>query len=555
MFASTCINVYQKVDEEAKKYLRISSHITEYGSSCNVVYAYSAFLDNPAEMDVLENDNVYAENLGVFVKNYPYLSKLIFNREIFEQFDKLYSDDKIVIDEMSKRLFTSRELENKKNIVYITFALSVVGEDYDLNKLLDTTKHLKKRYTLKEMDVLVIFWSIFQQKYTEKNYSSQKLFNSFEEIVSLYGMSTLKEYVDYASDFYPVLIPKIKSNEVYISVIKSLLGEIKYISPEGQAYFLKNISLDIQIAIENKNNKYEIVQYFRAFITKKFILQFGNLSCFEKQGLAMLVSDHLDDKLDWSRDNKAMFPTLIRNLRKERSQGEIINLLGLYNYAASVYVKMKTSKQKQMFEKIINLPTDSLLFNLSLIYTLDSQTTYFSMIVNNPDFMYDQNKYIDIFYVSRNGHMILNLFREQKQEFISEINELVLMPSQNIHDLTTIEKTEIAFDMADYASYATMLIPGVGIAVQIGKSLAKTGIKKAIKIGMKQSIKNTLKTMKQQSKDYWNDAVKYTGNKSKDIVINKHVLKTDRLLTGTLLSGITYHYFFDQSQKSLCRER
>ena len=84
--AKECRDAYRSVNKEAQKYPRISSHIQEYDSSCNVVYAYSLFLHNPAEMDLLEKDNAYAEHLGIFVKNYPYIAKVIPNHETYKFF-------------------------------------------------------------------------------------------------------------------------------------------------------------------------------------------------------------------------------------------------------------------------------------------------------------------------------------------------------------------------------------------------------------------------------------------------------------------------------------
>ena len=56
-----------------------------------------------------------------------------------------------------------------------------------------------------------------------------------------------------------------------------------------------------------------------------------------------------------------------------------------------------------------------------------------------------------------------------------------------------------------------------------------------------------------QVKNYWEDAVEYTGKKAKDKLINKRVLRMDQILTGVVLGGVVYHYFFSLSQKSLCR--
>jgi len=554
LYASTCQNAFNDVDKNVKKYLRINYHMEAYHSTCNIVYAYSIFLHNPTAMNELENDNTYAEHLGEFVKKYPHFANFILNKKSFEEMNKYSSPDKRAMDDAIRKTFSQKDLKNKKNLIYLTTALDIVGEHFDSSKLAKTIQHLQKKYTIEEMEIVILFWNIYSQQYRKNGYDSSKLFNSFEKAVDIYGLATLEEYSEYAVDFYPTLIPKVEYNVEYMKTIKSLLRQIKHISVERQAYFLKNISLDIQIALENGNSRQKILDYFRPFIKRNLVTAFDNLSCFEKQGLAMLVSDHLDYKLDWNRENKEIFPDIMRLLNKQDSQEKMINVLGLYNYASTVYIKMKTAQQKEMFENIVNLPTDNLLFNLSLIYTLDRETTYFSMIINNPSSMYERNKYKEIFYVNRNGKMILNLFRNKDAKFISEINRLATMPFENIHDLTTGEKIDIAIEVVDYASYATMIIPGAGIMVNIGKTLAKTSVKQVIKYGAKKSAKGALKLMKTQAKNYWSDAIKYTGSKTKDKIINQNVLRTDQLLTGTVLTGVAYHYFFSEKQKKLCTE-
>jgi len=552
--ASVCTDAYKTLGKETKEYLRINYHMEVYHSSCNIVYAYSIFLHDPVAMNELENDNTYAEYLGEFVKKYPYFANFILNKKSFEEMNSYFSYDKKSINDAIRKIFSTRDLKNKENLIYLTTALDIVGEHFDSSKLAKIIHHLKKKYTIKEMQTIILFWNIYSQRYRKNGYDAKKIFDSFENAIDIYGLTTLEKYLEYAVDFYPALIPKIEYNVEYMKTIKSLLEQIKYINLEQQSYFLKNISLDIQIALENGNSRKEILDYFRPFIKRNLVTVFDNLSCFEKQGLAMLISDHLDYKLDWNRRNKEIFFNIIRLLKRQDSQEKMISVLGFYNYASIVYAKMKRGQQKEMFKNIVNLPTDNLLFNLSLIYTLDSETTYFSMIINNPSSMYTGDKYKKILYVNRNGTMILNLFRKKDQKFISEINELVTMPLENIHDLTTEEKIDIAINVVDYASYATMIIPGAGIMVNIGKTLAKTSVKKAIRYEAKKSVKGALRFMKKEAKNYWNNAIKYTGSKTRNKIINQNILKTDQLTTGVILIDIVYNYFFSEKQKKLCIE-
>lgn len=552
--ATECSKAFDSVSKEAKGYPRIDSHIEAYQASCNIVYAYSIFLHNSIEMEELEKDNTYAENLGKFVKNYSYIAKFIINKKTFEFFERYYSPDKKSINTSIGRSFNKIELKDEKNLIYVIFALDVLSDNFDSNNLTKMIKHLKQRYTYKEMDVIMKFWGTFKIKYSKKMHNQIRSFSLFEQIVDSYGLLTLKKYNLYAVEFYPVLLPEDWNNTEYIETIKSLLRELKIKSTtlEQQAYFLKNISIDIQVALENGNDQREIISYLKVFIQRKFILQFGNLDCFEKQGLAMLVSDNLDYKLDWNNSDNDIFFSLINALQKENNTTKMINILGLYNYASTVYGKMKTVQQKEMFESVVSLSTENIVFNLSLIYALDNNTSYFSAIINNPDSMYKGDKYKEIFYVNRDGKMILNLFRNGDAKFIAEINDLVGTPYQDIYNMTTREMIDTAIDVVDYASWATMIIPGVGIAANIGKALAKASVKQAIKAGIKKSTKNTYKLLKNQSKDIWNDSVKYTASKTRNRFMNKGILRADQLFVGAMVIGIAYRYFFNEEQKQLC---
>lgn len=554
LYAVDCIEAYRSVSKEAKEYSRIDSHMKAYNASCNIVYAYSIFLHNSTAMNELEADNTYAEYLGDFVKKYPYASKFIISKETFKFFERYYSPEKKAIDESIGASFDKRELKNEKNLTYVIFALDVLGDNFNSSKLTESIKHLKQRYTLEEMKVVMKFWGTFKTKYSKDLHNKAEVFSSFEQIVDSYKLQTLEKYSLYAVDFYPVLLPEDRNNIEYVETIKSLLRELKVKSTtlEQQAYFLKNISIDMQVALANGNERKEIVNYFKVFVQRKFIIQFGDLGCFEKEGLAMLISDHLDYKLDWNKSDNDVFFSLINALQKENDTTKMINILGLYNYASTVYGKMETYEQKEMFESVVNLPTENIVFNLSLIYTLDSSTSYFNAIVSNPDSMYEGKKYEEIFYVSRDGKMILNLFRNGDEKFLAEINDLVSTPYQDIYSMTAGEMKNTAIDVADYASYATMIIPGVGIVANIGKIATKKIIQAGIKAGMKKSAKNSYKFLKNQLKAAWSDNLEYVADKTKNKMINKTILRSDQLFTGAMAIGITYHYFFNEEQKKLC---
>ncbi len=505
MAASVCTDAYKKVDKKTKEYSRIISHINEYQSSCNVVYAYSIFLHNPTEMDLLEKDNTYAERLGGFVKDYPYASKLIANRKVFEFFDHYGFSEKTIINKSVKRSFSQYELKNKKNLIYVQMALQIVGDGLNNKTLTRQIKILKRQYTLDDMKVVLELWGIVKAKYKNSYRDNNTLFTLLEQTIYIYTLRTLKNYTLYSADFYPVLLPKKLRSKTYMQAMKSLMNtlNVNHTSMEQQAFFLKNISLDIEIALADGYTQDEIVQYFKAFVEKRFINQFGQLNCSEKQGLAMLASDHLDAKLKWKNDDKSLFYKIIKELKKVRGTKEKLNILGLYNYAAGVYGSMDTPKKKEMFEYLANLPTKNVIFNLSLIYALGENTPYFKDIINNPNRLYTNKAYGKMLYDIRDdGVVLLELYRNKKtrQKFYKEITFLVNEPNE-IGEMTTNEKIEFAVDTMDYLSYATM-ITGVGIVANLGKALMTRGIKGTIKQGGKLVV-TELKTMKGQVIRQW----------------------------------------------------
>ena len=560
VFASNkCEEAFAKVSPEAKEYSRILGHKNEYNSSCDIVYAYSIFLDNPLMMEELEKNNVFSEQLGEFVRNYPYIAQFIINKNIFEFFNAMYSTEKKRIDEAIKYSFTKSDTQNKANMIYIQFALEIMGKDTKTRELKRQILDLKSEYTLNDLETIYPFWQMYKSKYKEKIDNQKKMYKHFKHMIDEYKKSFLKSYKNYRDDFFPVLLPEAYGNLKYIKTIRALLSSMKSNTMEQQAYFLKNISIDVQIALENGNSEQEIVNYFERFINKEFIVQFGNLTCVQKQGLSMLVSDNLDYKLDWiNNDEGEVFKKIIGALQKENNATRKINILGLYNYAALVYSKMQTDEQKKMMNNIISLPTENTVFNLSLIYALGENTNYFYAIINNNNQMYKHDKYIDIFYVRQEGESILTLFAKGNEKFKEQVNDLVKTPYNDIHDLTTNEMISITGDVAEYASWATMIVPGAGIAMQIGKALVKSslkaGIKQITKQGMKKNMANGLKNMKDGFIQYWDDAVRYTGKKGTDDMINRSMKKIDWTSASVVMSVFVYKYFFSSKQKELCKE-
>jgi len=116
---------------------------------------------------------------------------------------------------------------------------------------------------------------------------------------------------------------------------------------------------------------------------------------------------------------------------------------------------------------------------------------------------------------------------------------------------------EVVAKTVEGIDYATMLIPGGGIALQLGKTIAKTTVKAIVKTtiknGFKKNSKNIYYKLKNQAKEYWNDKIKYTTNKKNNIMINKSTYTTGNILIIYKLSKKIYDRFFPKlKQKRLC---
>ena len=537
-----CEKDFQAIPQ-AKQYIRIMKHIEEHHSSCNVVYAYGLFLNNPLMMDEIENDNVFAEELGAFAKRYPYLSRMIQDKGTFEYVNKKYDMDKKSIDEAIKYAFNNGNTKDNVDLVYLNFALDVVGEKFNSDELKQIILDIKEKYSIGSLDIILPFWETYQEKYKNENVHGKVFFDNFENIVDIYGLSLLERLRDYQGDIYTVLLPNKYGNTEYTLTIKSLLNSMKGKDIEQQMFFLSNCYLDIEVALAGGHSSENIVEFYKKYMKRDFIQRFKNMNNYEKSGIIMLVGDHLDSKLDWMEHYKNSYRKITKTILKTKDLNDLINILGLYNYASALYEKMQNNKQRKMLISLVNLPSkgNNIATNLSLIYALGENTSYFNAIINDNNEMSSNNKYKEILYVRQEGESIISLFakggkkgEEAYNKFVSQTNELVLKPYDEIHDLTPGEKVDMALEVADYASYATMIIPGVGIATNIGKSLLINGIKatakNAVKAGVKEAvgsynsikkgfsgIKQSYNTLKNSAKQTWKNGFKNNDSIKKPI--------------------------------------
>ena len=148
LHGKSCKNEFNYLPDEIKQFSRILYHIKEHHSTCNIVYAYNLFLDNPVAMNEIENDNIYAENLGKFAKNYPYFSEFILNKNIFLIYDNYTIFDKESINQAIKQSFATKEIANIKNIIYLQVALVISNKPYKSLQLVKIIKSLKKKYNI-----------------------------------------------------------------------------------------------------------------------------------------------------------------------------------------------------------------------------------------------------------------------------------------------------------------------------------------------------------------------------------------------------------------------
>lgn len=561
LFANDCKKEYKQLKEINNYKERINGYINEYHLPCDVIYAYNLFLDKrhkitDSQMQELEKDSNYASRLGKLAEQYSYIANYIINKQSFRYFNKFSDYQKYYLNRAIKKVFRNKK---KNNLLYIQLSLEFIGDNFKEKQLAKTMKKLSHKFTIKEMKSIYTFWNVYSQKYNVKQKVNKTCFiEQFYNFIKIYTPNEIKKYQEYANDFYPTLLPENYTNIKYIKTIKYLLKEIKGFDINQQAYFLKNISLDIQIALKEGKSELEIVKYFKPFIAKGFIVNFGALNCVEKQGIAMLVSDNLNLKLDWIKNDKEVFAKIKNKIKYAYNKEEIINTLGLYNYSVQIYAQMKNNQQKIIFNYLMHKDINNrdITKNLSLVYILSKYTTYMNAVINENN-MYKHQKYKNIFEQSINGKNVFAMFINGKNElFAKNVDRLVTLPYSEIDNYTLDEKIEIVGNMADIASYATMLIPGAGVAMQIGKSLAKASLKGIIKQGIKKSISKTGQVLRNQLKAHWNDKVKYVSNMKTNNRINTYLLKSDKVIMATTISTKAYSYFFrDIEQKQLCTGR
>jgi len=421
--------------------------------------------------------------------------------------------------------------------------------EIELDSFIQNCKKLKQKYSKDNLETLFYFWLLYKDKYTLLRDREKKI-DSFYKMTEIYTLPLLSRYINYASDLYPSLLPEKYDNYAYYKIIKELVSTANSSNVsivEMKLYFIKTFSLDIQVALESGYKTREILRYFKIFSKYSFASFFLSYNCHHKQNIALVVSNNLDFKLNWMREKLETFQRIVDEMGEQKESKQILNLLGLYSYASVVRSHMTSIEQKKMFDSIINLPTKSLIFNLSLIYALGNHTAYFSAIINGNNNMYANNKYKQILYVSRDGKTLFDYFNSGDMEtFSKETDRLVATSYQDIHDLTTIERIALASDIVDYTSYATMIVPGIGTATQLAKVLTKMSIKGVSKEVLRKIIINGTK-------------IYSNYNYVDDVATNQYISKSISLVRNSkhIIKAMGHLYLYldrDIKESKLCRQ-
>ena len=365
-----CFKLFKDISSIEKNYFQKKRIVNMHKNRCSIFYGYELFLNNPLEVKKLQESRSYAKRLGKFVKKYPYISRFIFNKDSFELFKYYYTKDKIIINEVIRDVFG--ENINKKDALYLSFALELNNNIVDKKRLKKRISYLKKNYKPNDFKVLIPFWSYYKEKY--KNiYNFEKLIDSFFKTVSIYEISTLEKYALFKEELYPSLLPKEYTNDKYKDIIAYILSQNNNISQDKKVLVIKNSSQEIENSI-SQWNKENISIFLKPFLSSMFFYKIETFEDFQKEGILLLATDNLKDKLKWLEDDPKSYYNFQRELLNQSNPTKLINLLILYNYTSSLYSEMKTAYQKAMFKRIVNMPTRNYVSNLSLIYTLGNDT-------------------------------------------------------------------------------------------------------------------------------------------------------------------------------------
>jgi len=565
-----------------KKYKwRINSYIENHKDihlNCDILYAYNKVLKNPLFRDDLEKSPQLMQDFSSYVKKYPYTSRYILDKETFLKFHSYDISSRKNIESAIKH---SKLSKDSTNILYM--ALQAQYEDINSKTMYKDLKLLTKKYTLTEIKYVQPLWVLYYKTYNDdiSRNSVSDIFKYFIKMVDIIGVDTLRNNVKWGDEIYSYFLPQNYKNIKYTKVITKLLKDSS-VKKNYKINFLQQLAPDIELAVINDFKVEDIVSFLQPFMNDEVLMEgFWQETCSKEENNRAdryIVSNLLGLKIKFKNENPQLVEEFMRSL-VHKQYGYQIMLLSYFNYMVSVYNNLETEKNKKVLIDLYKNLTPDRVKNIRAIMVLNEYTSYFNDLINNN---WKNNKYRDIFYNVRDDYRPLDGLESSNEEELkklrSSLSSLIQTPENELDDMTYTEIGNATIDTLDYASYATMLIPGVGAAV-LGyrvlaekaislsmKQLAKKGISKASQSFLKSVTKGSARVWKNSKnlyKEYDTYRFRY-GDRRTSVVknLNKSMKNIDNLdfkyssvKTTVILGGLIYYKFFTkENQKNKCTE-
>lgn len=562
---------------------RINSYIENHKDihlNCDILYTYNKVLKNPLFMDDLEKNPQLMQDFSLYIKKYPYTSRYILDKETFLKFNKYDISSRKNIESAIKH---SKLSKDSKNILYIFMALQAQYEKIDSKTMYKDLKLLTKKYTLAEIEYVQPQWVLYYEIYHDdiSRNNVRDIFKYFIKTVDIIGIDTLRNNAEWGDEIYKYFFPQNYKNIKYTKVITKLLKDSS-VEKKYKINFLKQSAPDIELAVINNYRVEDIVSYLQPFMNDKVLMEgFLNEACSKEDNNSAdryIVSNLLGLKIKFKNENPQLVEKFMKSLLHKPYDYQIM-LLSYFNYMVSVYNNLETEKNKKVLIDLLEHLTPDRAKNMRAIMVLNEYTSYFNDLINNN---WKNNKYRDIFYNVRDDYRPLDGLESSNEEELKKLrnslSSLIQTPEDELDDMTYTEIGNAAIDTLDYASYATMLIPGVGAAVLGYRALAKASIslsmKQLTKKGISKASQTLVKSVTKGSTRAWKngknlykeyDTYRFRyGDRRTSVVknLNKSMKNVDNLdfkyssvKTTVILGGIIYYKFFTKTnQKNLCTE-
>lgn len=558
-----CLDKYGYFESELKEYkYRINDILEKNELNCDILYAYNNFINNGDELNLIENDIDYMKRLSSFLKKYPYTGKFINTRKDFEFLDKYNIQSKFTIENVIKNSELSNT-QDKKNIFYILMALRAQYNTINESEFKNDIYFLIRSYDLKDIKYIIPFWIAYYEAHKDYILVShiRNLFDSFNKAVKTISIDILKNYYEWRNELFGFLLAEDYKNIKYTETIIRLLKESS-MEDYYKIYFLKEISFEVNEAINNGFNEDEIVKYFKPFFENEKLMKIiYNESCNKSDDKLDIevISGFLDAKLLFLREKSMIFNEIIKSLKNKSIEEQVITI-SYFNYMTSVYKRL--GNNKDVLIKLYNELPFGKVKNMRAIMVLNEYSSYFDDLVNNnwknKDYVYILVGVVRDDYRVSDSFEIKNWEEDDAKKFRNSIYSLIRTPHNELDDMTWKEIGNEVVDVADTASYATLLIPGVGVGITVARTLAKQsiklGAKQLLKKGLlKRTEKNSWKFTKVTAKEHRENKIRYEDRRKKLVQnLNSNMEKAN---TTKSAGDWLYDYFYsDSEQKTICRE-